>query len=849
MSTNTILSIFGHGIAKRHHALLFSSVIVLFTAAGCTTATIDAPTTGGTSGGGSGLGNGGNGLGGNGGGSGCGALCVATGPVTIDTSKCGDGTLDQDKSEQCDDGNKNSGDGCNELCQLEANWKCPNPGKPCEDQRKCGNGVLTSDEACDDNNTDSGDGCSSDCKTVEPGYQCRVPGKHCTPLCGDGKITGSEKCDDGNDKSDDGCSSTCQIEPGATCPDVGKPCIQAECGNGKVEAGELCDAGKDKNGLFYGDGKGCSKTCTKEPNCRDSAGKNQACSFACGDGNKDPGEECDDGNQVDGDGCSKDCKKVEDGFKCEDKILQDTSTCTAGAGQCLQLPITYRDFQPENVSSGGHPDFYWLGTKTGSTISTWCVPNSGGPSKGNDSTARCWDIAAADLVNGKPQYNSARANNTCACQFSDWNRPNASRIAGGYTDAESPLSNGSGGFRSDVTSYTASTPGGPIWKGQVPIVKSKDTFNQWFNDDSTVNKTYTGVLELASTTASNVYQFSSQAHLMDGGFFPLDTLHASQKTLCNMWPYWHKWTTCGGDQYLFPPRVLQSDCPDQKPLTNGCWVTGLTGQLHDSYFTDEARYYFVYDGTAGISLQFYGDDDLFIFINGKLVLDLGGVHQQLPGKVTVTGDPGNASVTEGGCLDTSGNITQTGCAPTNTTPPAPVQPDDYRIRTVKLDLKTGSVYEIAIFGADRHPTESNYQLTLNGYSVKRSICVPRCGDGIVSGGEECDDGDGKNNDSAYGGCTTKCKFGPFCGDGVVTEGKEQCDQGKKNGSDLGPTGCTFGCTIPHVCGDGVLDTDKGEQCDLGSNNGKPMGPDGKPTDDPKADPICTKDCKIFKINM
>jgi hypothetical protein len=27
------------------------------------------------------------------------------------------------------------------------------------------------------------------------------------------------------------------------------------------------------NGLFYGDGKGCSKTCTKEPNCQDSLGQ------------------------------------------------------------------------------------------------------------------------------------------------------------------------------------------------------------------------------------------------------------------------------------------------------------------------------------------------------------------------------------------------------------------------------------------------------------------------------------------------------------------------------------------------------------------------------------------------
>ena len=48
-------------------------------------------------------------------------------------------------------------------------------------------------------------------------------------------------------------------------------------------------------------------------------------------------------------------------------------------------------------------------------------------------------------------------------------------------------------------------------------------------------------------------------------------------------------------------------------------------------------------------LSFYGDDDLFIFINGVLALDLGGVHQRLPGRVQVN-DMGIASTIEGGSL-------------------------------------------------------------------------------------------------------------------------------------------------------------------------------------------------------
>ena len=880
----------GSSAGKGHFGLFCAGAIVLIAGFGCTNAQIVGGSggSGDTKKGGAG---GGSGNGGQGGG------VVVTLPPSPDAGPdlpggglCGDGI--RERSEQCDDGNTISGDGCSRCCQIEANYECPKENEPCKNLAVCGNGILTSDETCDDGNNNDKDGCSKDCQAIESGYSCPVPGKKCLPLCGDSQIIGSETCDDGNTIDGDGCSSTCQTEPGFDCPKAGQACVKSLCGNGKTEKGEQCDCGtlpdslpsgcKAVNGLFYGDGKGCSKTCTKEPNCLDSSGKTQACTATCGDGNMDPSEECDDGNLVNGDGCSSNCK-IEGGFTCTTTTSPDSSTCQSGSGQCLELPIIYRDFQPENVTSGGHPDFYFLGNKGSgsSNPTTICVPNSGGPAKGNDSTARCWDIAAPNLLNGKPQFNSSRANNTCACQFSDWNMGNSSHITGGYAQTDSPLSANftsagtsvsvtgpSGTSSGTITGYTASSPGGPIFKGTVPIVKDKKSFDQWFNDDSSVNKTFVSVLEMPSI-GTNIYQFASTSHLAQGGFFPLDALNASQATTCYLWPYWNRsngtpiWTNCTGDQYLFPPRVTAADCPTGATLTNGCWVTTLPSVKHDNYFTTEARYYFVYSKANGISLQFFGDDDLFIFINGQLVLDLGGVHQQMPGKVTVAGDPGVATIIEGGCLDTTGNLppptaasyTAGSCTPTNTTPPAPVSPDDFRQRTANLGLNDGKIYEIAIFGADRHPPESNYQLTLNGYTTNKSSCTPRCGDGIATNGEQCDCGDGslsnlpdgcttKNDDSTYGGCTTTCKYGPFCGDKIVN-GPEECDLGKDNGNtSLGKDGCTIGCLKPHYCGDGIVDTDLKEECDLKDLNGKTLDANGVESSAPDAAIHCTADCAI-----
>jgi cysteine-rich repeat protein len=65
----------------------------------------------------------------------------------------------------------------------------------------CGNGILEGSEECDDGNTTSGDGCSAFCTSeVAP------------PQCGDGHIDSGETCDDGNTVSGDGCSATCQTE-------------------------------------------------------------------------------------------------------------------------------------------------------------------------------------------------------------------------------------------------------------------------------------------------------------------------------------------------------------------------------------------------------------------------------------------------------------------------------------------------------------------------------------------------------------------------------------------------------------------------------------------------------------
>nr|WP_241758730.1 lamin tail domain-containing protein [Pyxidicoccus parkwaysis] len=93
----------------------------------------------------------------------------------------------------------------------------------------CGNGVKEGSEQCDDGNRTNGDGCQSDC-TPTPTQTAAV--------CGNGKVEGLEVCDDGNTAGGDACAADCSFVvsrcAAADAPELssGATCEVTKAGNG-----------------------------------------------------------------------------------------------------------------------------------------------------------------------------------------------------------------------------------------------------------------------------------------------------------------------------------------------------------------------------------------------------------------------------------------------------------------------------------------------------------------------------------------------------------------------------------------------------------------------------------------
>jgi fibro-slime domain-containing protein len=178
------------------------------------------------------------------------------------------------------------------------------------------------------------------------------------------------------------------------------------------------------------------------------------------------------------------------------------------------------------------------------------------------------------------------------------------------------------GGESGIVKFQLGSDSLPVYAkrdGASSTTTSAKNFNQWYRDVKGVNIRMPYTLQMTRAPGSTTWSY------MNTSFFPIDGLGFGN---------------------------MAKPAPD-----------------HNYHFTLEAHLKFDYKG--GEVFTFRGDDDLWVFINGKLAIDIGGVH---------------------GVLESTINLNEV---------------------ATKLGIEKGKSYNFDLFFAERHTTKSNFMFQTN----------------------------------------------------------------------------------------------------------------------------------------